>query len=66
MLPMVSKEPGKAHFKAMMSWTMEGEQGEVTFVDFTLTADLVGMMGLWGLGLILGCSLPAVVGGPLC
>ena len=29
MVPMVSKQMGKAHFNAIMSWTMEVEQGEV-------------------------------------
>ena len=63
MLPMVLKEPGKARFKAIMSWTTEGWQGEVTLGDFTLMADLGIMMGLWGLGLIVGISLPVLVKG---
>ena len=63
MLPMVLKDPGKAHFKAMMSQTTEGWQGEVTLGDVFLMADLAVMMGLWGLGLIVGISLPVLVEG---
>ena len=45
MLPIVSKEFGKACFKAMMSWTIAVEGGEVTSADFTLWA---------GFGLVVG------------
>ena len=46
MLPMVSKELGKAHFNAIMSWTWAVEQGEVALGDCTLRADLVGPIAL--------------------
>ena len=46
MLPMVFKESGKAHFNAIMSWTMDVEQGVVTLVNCTLRADVKGMIAL--------------------
>ena len=42
---MVSKEARKAH-RAIMSWSMAVEQGEVVLVDFTLRADLVLRLGV--------------------
>ena len=50
MLPMVSKELGKSHFKATMSQTMAVEVEEVTFVNFTLKAGfglVVGGQEMW-------------------
>ena len=38
MLPMVSKESGKACFKATMFWVIVVEVGEVTLGNFTLRA----------------------------
>ena len=46
MLPMVSKESGKAHFNAIVSQTMKVEQGAVTLVDCALTADFRGTVAL--------------------
>ena len=46
MLPMVSKELGKACFNDIMSWTKEVEQGGVVLGNCTLRADLIGIMAL--------------------
>ena len=46
MLPVVSKELGKALLNTIMSWPWAGEQGEVTLGDCTLRADLVGPIAL--------------------
>ena len=40
MLSMVSKELGKAHFKAMMSWTTAVQGVAVTSADSGFKADL--------------------------
>ena len=37
-IPYGIKEAWKAHFRAIMSWTMAVVQGEVTSVNFTLRA----------------------------
>ena len=46
MLPVVSKEVGKAFFNAIMSQTWAVEQGEVALGDCSLRADLVGPTAL--------------------
>ena len=46
MLPMMSKELGKACFNTTMSQTTEVEQEAVTLVDCTLRADLTGNVAL--------------------
>ena len=48
MLPMVSKELGKAHFNAIMSWTMDVEQEAVTLVVCGLKTVFRGMISLGG------------------
>ena len=49
------KESGKAHFKAMMSWTINVEGGEVNSTDFSFTLRagfslVVGKWEMWVLG----------------
>ena len=48
MLPIVSKESGMAHFKAMMSWTIAVEGGVVTTADLDLRTGLGILVGGWG------------------
>ena len=55
MLPIMSKESGKAHFVAVMSWTWEVEQGEVASSDCALVLGqrLVWWLTRMGLGVVL-------------
>ena len=46
MLPVMSKELGKAHFKAIMSQTWAVVQGEVALGDCTLRVDVRGIEAL--------------------
>ena len=67
-LPMVSKELGKALFNAIMSQTWAVEQGEVTSGDCTLMADLVGSIALGQSECTMAClsmDLTGVEGGLL-
>ena len=64
MLPVVLKESGKAHVKAMMSWTFAVEGGEVASTNFILRAGLGLVMGGWDMqGLMAGRGFTSVVGG---
>ena len=46
MLPMVSKESGKACFNTIMSWTGHVVQGAVALVDCTFRTDFREMIAL--------------------
>ena len=55
MLSILSKEPGKAYVKAMMSWTIAVEAGLVISADFNLRGGLGLVVGEWGAWALRAC-----------